>query len=172
MALTLTLADSITVRVDDDTAAALAAQLHAAGFAGPTDASGTGAAREVFADDHPIWTRHTGGTGHSADPEWSSSDLDAAEAYYAAVRGKARAFLDLLIDRPGERLATDDLRRLAPGVFGNDHSIAGSVKGLSNPQKASGRRYPFYWWQERPTRYAMKPAVAELFAQARARVGT
>ena len=40
---------------------------------------------------------------------------------------------------------------------------------MSPAQTESGRRYPFYWWRGNgsPTRYAMKPAVAELFRQAR-----
>lgn len=171
MALTLRLSDSLTLRVDDDTAAALATQLGAAGFGLDTETSATGVGDEAFSDDHVIWSRHTGGSGHFAEPEWTAADGQEAESFYAAVQGKARVFFDLLIDRPGQRLSTDDIRRLAPGVFGNDHSIAGSVNGLSKAKDASGRRYPFYWWQERPTRYAMKPSVAELFANARSLLG-
>ena len=169
MAVTLMMGEKISIRVDEAVAKSLAAQLHAAGFGRHETDVDDG--REVFDDGHVIWRRHTGGSSHSADPEWQPRDIDAAEAYFAAVRGKARTFLDLLIDRPGERLSTEEIRRLAPGVFGNAHSIAGSVKGLARPQRECGRRYPFYWWQERPTRYGMKPSVAELFDRARARVG-
>lgn len=173
MAMTLRISDQVEVRVDDDTARSLARQLHAAGFtADLTGPTGTGASGPEFFDDHhAIWSRHTGGSGHYGKPEWQPDDDETAEAYYAAVHGKARTFLDLLIDRPGQRLSTDDIRRLAPGVFGNDHSIAGSVKGLSRSQRASTRRYPFYWWQEHPTRYAMKPGVAAVFERARRRIG-
>jgi len=171
MAITLTLTPTMTIRVDDETAAALASQLDASGFHAHLDLTSTSPDREKFGEDHVIWGRHTGGSGHYAQPEWRLGDDEVAEAYYAAVHGKAKVFFDLLIERPGQRLSTDDIRRLAPGVFGNDHAIAGSVKGLSKPQRACGRRYPFYWWQDRPTRYSMKPSVAELFAGARARLG-
>lgn len=171
MATKLRLTEQIELRIDDDTARGLAQQLRDAGLWPADEAAGPNPGREVFPDDHPIWRRHSGGSGHSAQPEWHADDLDAAEAFYAAVHGKARTFLDLLIERQGQRLSTDDIRRLAPDVFDNDHAIAGSVKGLSKPTQASGRRYPFYWWQERPTRYGMKPGVAALFEAARRRVG-
>ena len=45
---------------------------------------------------------------------------------------------------------------------------AATENGLYRSHQASGRRYPFYWWEGRPTRYAMKPSVAVLFRQARA----
>jgi len=128
-------------------------------------------APEQFGDDHQIWSSHSGGSGHYANPEWEREDFDPAEAYYAQVRGKAKVFLDLLIDHPGQRLSTDQIRRLAPDVFDNDYAIAGSIKGLAKPTFSSGRRYPFYWWKARPTSYAMKPGVAALFAAARDRVG-
>lgn len=169
MATTLHLTDHIELRIDDDTAQALAEQLHAAGFSTTASAVGPGDSSQTYDDGHPIWDRHSGGSGHYAKPEWAPGDEPLAEAYYASVHGKARTFLDLLIVHPGRRFSTDELRRFAPGVWVSDHSIAGSVKGLSKSQQASERRYPFYWWQDRPTRYGMKPGVAALFEHARQR---
>ena len=86
-------------------------------------------------------------------------------------RDDAFGGVGLLIDQPGRRLSTVKIRRLAPDVFDSDYAIAGSIKGLAKATAASGRRYPFYWWKERPTSYAMKPGVAAVFAAARDRVG-
>lgn len=127
----------------------------------------------VLPDGHPLWEQHTGLDGHRDYPEWGAdSDLADAEAFYQPVRGKAKVFLDLLIDHPGRLLTVDDLCHLAGGdVFSGPRSIAGAINGLYRSHQASGRRYPFYWWEGRPTRYAMKLSVAELFRRARANLG-
>ena len=169
MAITIHIAQGIDLLVDDAAAASLTEQLSAAGFL-PGDATRR-ASPEQFDDDHQIWSSHSGGSGHYANPEWNIADAASAEAFYAEVRGKTKVFLDLLIDHPGRRLSTDQIRRMAPDVFGSDYAIAGSIKGLAIPTASSGRRYPFYWWKARPTSYAMKPSVAALFAAARDRVG-
>ena len=168
MPMTLNVTSDIVVTVDDVTAQSLAEQLGAAGFSAT---STDGRDRDRLGDDHQIWASHSGGGGHYAEPEWDSDDGELAEAFYAQVRGKAKVFLDLLIDQPGRRLSTVQIRRLAPDVFDSDYAIAGSIKGLAKATTASGRRYPFYWWKERPTSYAMKPGVAAVFAAARDRVG-
>lgn len=158
----------VAVTVDDATAQSIIDQLHAAGF---SPASADGRVAEVFGDDHHVWASHSGGSGHFSEPEWDTDDVERAEAYYAQVRGKAKVFLDVLIDHPGRRLSTDQIRRLTPDTFNSDYAIAGSIKGLAKATSASGRRYPFYWWKARPTSYAMKPGVAAVFAAARDRVG-
>jgi hypothetical protein len=168
MSVTLNLTSDVVVTVDDVTAQSIAEQLGAAGF---SPAATDGRVGELFGDDHQIWASHSGGIGHYSEPEWVAGDAERAEAYYAQVRGKAKIFLDLLIDHPGRRLSTDQIRRLAPNVFDSDYAIAGSIKGLANATSASGRRYPFYWWKDRPTSYAMKPGVAAVFAAARERIG-
>ena len=126
---------------------------------------------QVLEDGHPLWDQHSGGNGHRRSPEWDpAADLARAEAFYARARGKGRVFLDLLIDRPGHVLGVDDLCRLAPDKFTGSRSIAGSLNGLERAHSSSGRRYPFYWFagdNNSPTRYGMKPSVAELFRQAR-----
>jgi hypothetical protein len=169
MTLTLHLANNLDLVVDDTTAESLAEQLHAAGFTSGDPERRT--SPEQFGDTHQIWSSHSGGIGHYEQPEWDENDSALAEAYYAQIRGKAKTFLDLLIDHPGRRLSTEQIRRLAPDVFETDHAIAGSIKGLAKPTFASGRRYPFYWWKTRPTSYAMKPGVAAVFTAARDRIG-
>ncbi|GII81515.1 hypothetical protein Sru01_64970 [Sphaerisporangium rufum] len=127
----------------------------------------------VLPDDHPQWERHTGGEGHRDNPEWNlESDLTVAEAFYRSIKNQAKIFFDLLIDHPGQQLSVDDIRRITGGVLSRSHSIAGALSGFSRSQQASGRRYPFYWWEGKPTCYAMKPSVAELFRQARDQVET
>jgi hypothetical protein len=51
-------------------------------------------------DDDPLWEQHDGGSGHSEHPEWSAADVQRAAAFYAATRGRARSFLDVLINHP------------------------------------------------------------------------
>lgn len=167
MPVELTIAPGVKLTFETAAAQRVLGDLQAA-----IDATGVSPAADLAArildDDHPIWNRHTGGEGHDG-PEWSADDLARAEAFYAAVKGKAKVFFDLLIDRPGRQLSTDELIAEAPtGTFKNNYSVAGAINGLRLPTRASGRRYPFYWWEGSPTRYAMKPSVAALFAQARA----
>lgn len=124
----------------------------------------------VLDDDHPLWARHTGGPGHSG-LEWSNSDRQLAHAFYAQVRGKGKIFFDLLLDQPGRQLAVDDLIAASDGAFPSSYSVAGAINGLRLAHEASGRRWPFYWWAGTPTRYAVKPSVAQLFNAARSELG-
>lgn len=122
----------------------------------------------VLADDHPSWSRHSGGTGHDGR-EWLPKDSADAEAFYAQLRGKAKLFFDSLLDRPGRQLSVDDLVAVTDGELKNQFSVAGAINGLRLAYEASGRRYPFYWWEGTPARYAVKPSVAALFNAARAK---
>lgn len=127
--------------------------------------------RRLLPDDHPRWDQHSGGEGHGDDPEWDRhSDGARAEAFYQLVNGKARVLLDILIDHPGEPLTVEELCALAEGTFSGSRSIAGTLYGLHRAHRASGRRYPFYWWAGRPAEYAMKAGVAALFKEARTNV--
>lgn len=121
----------------------------------------------ILDDEDPTWDLHTGLDGHRIKPEWDPRDLEQARAFYEGVRGKAKVFLDLLIDHPGRMLTVDELCTLSGGVFNGSHSVAGAVSGLYRAYDSSGRRYPFYWWSGNPTTYAMKPTVAALFDQVR-----
>lgn len=170
---TLTLGPGAILHVDESIAQSLRHQL-AAGFTEAHD-SGSGDGRkdsrtaQMLNDDHPYWERHTGLEGHRGQ-EWQPADSTQAEAFYASIGGKARVFIDLLIDHPGQLLAVDDICGLRPDDFSGSRSIAGALNGLRTAHLASGRRYPFYWWAGSPTRYGMKPLVAALFGQARHRL--
>jgi hypothetical protein len=58
---------------------------------------------QILDDGHPLWNRHSGGGGHEGN-EWALDDVTEAEAFYASVKGKAKDFMDVLIDRPGQPL--------------------------------------------------------------------
>jgi Family of unknown function (DUF6416) len=167
----ITLTPAVTVQLTPPAAKDLLRQLQAAlpgSNAAPVDtAIGT---TQVLDDDHPLWDRHSGGSGHQGQ-EWTLADLAEAEAFYASVQGKAKPLFDLLIDRPGQPLDTEEIIEILPDLFQNSRSIAGALNGLRLAKEASGRRYPFYWWAGNPTRYAMKPSVAEVFRQARRKFG-
>ena len=162
MPVTVTIAPGVDLTLEDTAAARIREQIDVALGAG--DVAG------VLADNHPLWDRHSGGDRHAA-PEWTGRDANLADAFYAEVRGKAKVFLDLLLDHPGRQLSADDLIAAAPDVFTSAFSVAGAVNGLRLAQEASGRRYPFYWWEGTPSRYAVKPSVAALFNQVRAKAG-
>lgn len=170
--ITLDLAPDLALVVSPARAAGILTQLRGAGLEDTRDsAPSSQQGRLVLDDSHPMWEQHTGLLGHDG-PEWAFPiDLRHAEAFYRPVTGKARTFIDLLIDHPGALLSVDDICELADGVFTGPRSVAGSINGLLRPQEASGRRYPFYWWAGNPTRYGMKPSVAALFDQARRNLG-
>lgn len=132
----------------------------------PGGAPGDGAVR-ILDDAHPFWEVHSGSSAGYDDPEWSERDVRVAEAFYRSTKGKARVFLDLLIDHPGELLEPDTIIEARPDTFTSSYSVAGAINGLRLARDAAGRRFPFYWWQGPPARYAMKPSVAALFAAAR-----
>ncbi|MGQ0831446.1 MAG: DUF6416 domain-containing protein [Microthrixaceae bacterium] len=122
-------------------------------------------------DNHPLWERHSGRTGHTG-PEWSSGDETLAEAFYALLSGKGKLFFDLLLEAPGQQLTVDDLIAASGGAFTSSLSIAGAINGLRKAHKASGRRNPFYWWAGTPSRYAVKCSVADVFNAARAKIAS
>lgn len=119
-------------------------------------------------DDHPIWGRSSGGAGHDGNP-WTSADEALAETFYRAVSGKGRLFFDILLDRPGQLITSDEIVEASGGVLTSSRSVAGAIKGLYVAHKESDRTYPFNWWEGQPTRYAVRPSVADLFNKARAK---
>ena len=169
--IVIALSPAVTVQLTPPAAADLLRQLQTAlqdGNAAPVDTAR--GATQILDDDHPLWNRHSGGSGHQG-PEWTLADLTEAEAFYASVKGKAKPLFDLMIDRPGQPLDVEEIIEILPDLLQNSRSIAGALNGLHLPKEASGRRYPFYWWAGNPTRYAMKPSVAEVFRQARRKLG-
>lgn len=129
-------------------------------------------------DDDPLWEQHSGGEGHRG-VEWSKSDGVLAEAFYAALPEHTRFVFDLLMDHPGERLASDWIaeqltRRRASGTpAAGRRSVSTSMSPAAQPTARSGRRMPFYWWRTNggASSYAMKPGVAKLFRDARHNIG-
>ena len=88
--------------------------------------------------------------------------------------------MDLLIDRPGERVPSDWIATQLnqwPGTregLAGRQAVAASLRPVAAPSVRSGRRLPFYWWQGKdngPSSYGMKPGVAMLFREARRKVG-
>lgn len=164
MSITLTIAPGVQLTVDPSTATRLQQDL--AALLGEVSPATGG----VLPDDHPRWDAHSGGSGHDGT-EWGPEDAALAEAFYAAVRGKAKIFFDTLLDRPGHELTVDDIVEVSGGQLTSAFSVAGAINGLRLPHKGSGRRYPFSWWAGTPTSYAVKPSVAALFNAARAKAG-
>lgn len=159
MPVTVTLGPGLDLTMEDVVAVRLLEQLR-------TVVNDDVAAGVVLDDDHPLWERHSGGAGH-AGREWNAQDEALAEAFYARVSGKARLFLDLLLDRPGRQLTVDEIIATSGGAFTSSFSVAGAINGLRLPHEASERRYPFCWWEGSPSRYAVKGSVAALFNTAR-----
>lgn len=124
-------------------------------------------------DGDPLWEQHDGGSGHRDFPEWSAGDARRAATFYAAVTGRARVILDLLIDHPGEQLGAGWLASQILGEAPSGHAlpqlVARAFRDMQAARAASERRYPFYWWRGNGAgaSYGMKPAVAQLFRLAR-----
>jgi Family of unknown function (DUF6416) len=126
-------------------------------------------------DDHdPLWAASSGGDGHHG-PEWSDADADLAQRFYAALSGNAKEIMDVLMDRPGQRLPADWLAEHLgdnrwPDAAAGRHAVAGSLSAISHLHRNSGRRLPFYWWSAtdgQSSVYAMKPSVADVFRAGR-----
>ena len=168
---TYELADGITLKLSRSEVDRLVESLRTGGFVPPVTVVGHSSDR-MLPEDSPLWDRHDGGdANHSNPPEWDDrSDLELAVTTYRRLRNKVLVFTDLLIDHPGQLLSIDEICAAAPTAFQSDRSIAGSLNGFRKPCRDADRRFPFYWWEHRPTDYAMKPSVARLFAAARAEV--
>jgi hypothetical protein len=129
-------------------------------------------------DTDPLWAETSGGEGHLGE-EWSDADASLAEQFYASLSGNARVIVDLLMDRPGQRVSADwladllhDGRQYETAAAGR-HAVAGSLASASDQHRQSGRRLPFYWWSGtdgQASLYAMKQPVARIFRTARAQV--
>jgi Family of unknown function (DUF6416) len=111
-----------------------------------------------------------------AETEWRSDDHARAEALYS-LSGYTKLFLDLLMDHPGERIDTDQIAtyleqhdpkgRQPP----NKLHIGASLTQIGIRSRKLGRRLPY---DRRPSAngsdYVMKPTVARLLQEARAKV--
>jgi len=129
----------------------------------------------MISDDDPQWEQHSGRDGHRGR-EWADGDEGLALELYDAVGANARRILDMLIDQPGEQLSADQIATQLGGspdadtVESRRRGVAGSLATISTDRLTSRRRLPFYWWRGADgtaSLYAMKPAVAEVFRDAR-----
>ena len=121
----------------------------------------------IIADDHPMWSLHSGGSRHDA-PDWGPGDERLAETQYRLPPLTAK-FHHTLMDHPGQLLSVEDLARLTDSALSNARVIAGALAGYVPWCERLDRRFPFYWWEGRDgesTRYAMQPRVAALFQAA------
>ena len=128
-------------------------------------------------DDDPLWERHSGGDGHHGQ-EWGPADGSRAAAFYGALTKNAKLIFDLLMDHAGEQVSSDWIAAQMPGPDRTGESarrtVSGSLSVTGGLAEDSGRRLPFYWWKGRygsASWYAMKPAVAALFREARQQTG-
>ncbi|TDC59020.1 hypothetical protein E1200_32615 [Actinomadura sp. GC306] len=120
-----------------------------------------------LADDDPLWEQSSGGSGHDGR-EWTTADEDAALVYWEALDDKARSFLRYLFDRRGQRIhhheLLDGLDLDPEGTKSAKHVVAGSLRRTSEPNKRTGRRYPFRWWKEKSgTYYGVRTSTADIF---------
>ncbi len=101
---------------------------------------------------------------------WSAQDADQAAWLYGKLAPPARELFDLLIDAPGERFSGNDIAarlRLEKGA----HGVAGILAWPGRYSRKLGRELPIATAgrDDGGTDYFLEPAVAELFAAARAR---
>ena len=117
------------------------------------------------------WGRGRGPRMTHAAEAWSAQDADQAVWLYAKLAPPARELLDLLIDAPGERFSGNDVAaclRLEKGA----HGVAGILAWPGRYSRKLGRELPIATAgrDDGGTDYFLEPAVADLFAAARARV--
>ena len=123
-------------------------------------------------ENHPMWDVASGGSRNRPGETWTMEDLSEAAVLLGAIRGKkAGAFFDLLLKEPGRLLTSDEIMSATPGTFSSAYAIAGSLNRFRKHVERAGRAYPFYWWEgtdsDKPTRYAVRPSVANVFNAAR-----
>jgi hypothetical protein len=100
---------------------------------------------------------------------WSGADAEQAAWLYGKLAPPARALFDRLIDAPGTRISGNDLAaelKLEKGA----HGVAGILAWPGRYSRKLGRELPLATEgrEDGGTDYYMEPAVAELFAAARA----
>jgi hypothetical protein len=118
--------------------------------------------------------RGAGGPRHRfGEPTaWSAADAEQATWLYGKLAPPARALFDLLIDAPGKRLAGNEVAARL-GLEKGAHGVAGILAWPGRYARKLGRELPLATEgrDDGGTDYYMQPAVAQLFAAARARVG-
>ena len=119
----------------------------------------------------PPWSGRGRGLRHGfpAPTAWTAGDADQAAWLYGKLAPPARALFDLLIDAPGERLAGNEIAAKL-GLDKGAHGVAGILAWPGRYSRKLARELPIATEgrDDGGTDYFMEPAVAELFAAARA----
>jgi len=103
---------------------------------------------------------------------WSAADGEQAAWLYGKLAPPARALFDELTDAPGQRRPGNEIAARL-GLEKGAHGVAGILAWPGRYSRKLSRELPIAT-EGRPdggTDYYMKPAIAELFAAARERVG-
>jgi hypothetical protein len=106
---------------------------------------------------------------HRDASPWSAQDGEQAAWLYGKLAPPTRALFDLFIDAPGERFAGNDVAARL-GLEKGAHGVAGILAWPGRYSRRLGRQLPISTAgrADGGTDYFMDPAVAELFAAARA----
>jgi len=116
--------------------------------------------------------RGRGGPHHAfGEPAaWSAADGEQAAWLYGRLAPPARALFDELIDAPGERRAGNEVAARL-GLDKGAHGVAGILAWPGRYSRKVARELPIATAgrADGGTDYYMDPAVAEIFAAARAR---
>ncbi|XRQ03869.1 DUF6416 domain-containing protein [Actinomadura welshii] len=123
-----------------------------------------------LSDDDPRWDQHSGGSGH-VGREWAEGDEDSALTYWDALDDKSRTVLRYLFDHRGRQVRSSEIVKnlgLDPEGTKNVPSVmSGSLRGVGNGNKATGRRYPFRWWErDGGADYGVRTSTANIFERA------
>lgn len=158
----IALASGVTLELDEEALARIVAQL-------PNEDGGIAAVpNSVLPDGHPMWEHHSGGDRHQA-PDFGDGDEYEALITRRGLSPKASVFFEELLSAPGQLLSSDHFVTRFPEVFESASAIAGALNGFRRHCDRAGRAFPFCWWEGRggvPTRYAIRPAVAQVFLRA------
>ena len=160
------LTDGLTLELDDQQRQRL---LHLLGGAEMTKPASTATSTDVVLEEgHPMWD-HASGGDRRAGIEFHADDEQEARELRRGLSTKASVFFEHLLRQPGRLVSTTELIETYPEVFGSPSAVAGSLTSFSRACKRMKRSLPFYWWEgsvDTPTRYAIRPTVAQVFLRA------
>lgn len=125
-------------------------------------------------EDALMWSYSSGGSRNEPSEQWTLADLAEAAITLEGIRGKkSEVFFDVLLSDPGRTFSSDEIVKAHPEVFASAFAVAGSLNGFRKHAERAGRAFPFHWWEgngaDTPTRYGIRPSVAEVFLAARRR---
>jgi hypothetical protein len=156
------LADGLALELNDEQRQRLLQLLSAHAVTSPP------ASDAMLTEDHPMWD-HASGGDRQAGIEFHADDEQLARNLRRGLSTKASVFFEHLLREPGRLVSTSELIEAYPDVFGSPSAVAGSLTSFSRACKRAERSLPFYWWEgsaNSPTRYAIRPAVAQVFLRA------